>query len=90
MAIRAPDGANKREEDAPSAPHAMPLDNDGDQENNDNDDDYGKDYGEDGKMGMMGMMVIRRRMRTIFNIMIMAIDDGDFVTKERSRLFVRS
>ena len=34
-----------------------------------------------GKMGMMGMMVIRRRMRTIFNIMIMAIDDGDFVTK---------
>ena len=43
-----------------------------------------------GKIGMMGMMVIRRRMRTIFNIMIMAIDDGDFVTKERSRLFVRS
>ena len=33
------------------------------------------------RMGKMGMMVIRRRMRTIFNIMIMAIDDGDFVTK---------
>ena len=27
------------------------------------------------------MMVIRKRMRTIFNIMIMAIDDRDFVTK---------
>ena len=63
---------NKREEDAPSAPHAMPLmmmrrkimimvmimv----------------KIMVRMKKMGMMGMMVIRRRMRTIFNIMIMAI-----------------